>query len=98
MKCLFFCQDVISKKNTGVGWALLSDVESTQKAVEYMRNGEVGREGEGKGGEGGIIWTKCIGMGRDLMRENRSNDKLCCMTVILVTLLHVRSNPMFIMR
>ena len=48
MKCLFFCQDVISKKNTGVGWALLSDVESTQKAVEYMRNGEVGK-GKGKG-------------------------------------------------
>ena len=51
MKCLFFCQDVISKKNTGVGWALLSDVESTQKAVEYMRNGEVGN-GKGKGGGG----------------------------------------------
>ena len=90
MECLFFCQDVISKKNTGVGWALLSDVESTQKAVEYMRNGEVGKgkggggngKGEegmerGKGGEGGNIRTKCMGMSRDLVRKNRSNVMLC---------------------
>lgn len=37
----FTCQDPVSRSVNGVGWALMSDEESLQKAVDFYNSGEV---------------------------------------------------------
>ena len=35
------CQDPVTRQNSGVGWVLMADTESVDKAIDYYMSGEV---------------------------------------------------------